>query len=165
MYFTRDTAKPTNTNPCNFHVDPLFRNTSLLRLNNILHTVPYSNLCLLRSAAVIDVEDTPKQTTMFLLARSSVLLVVLLISLIVGIQSFKITKLATFQQFRASRINRDLHRIPVKLGDDSTNSNIASSFQDSPLQLNSIIQTSALMFLLSAPLGMMLDNYHGKHST
>jgi type IV secretory pathway VirJ component len=102
---------------------------------------------------------------MFILARSTVLFVVLLISLIAGIQSFKTTKLATSHQFRASRMNRDLHRIPAKLGDDSTKSNVASSFQDDPLQLNSIIQTSALMFLLSAPLGMMLDNYHGKQST
>ena len=99
---------------------------------------------------------------MIVLARSNAILIVLLIALISTIQPFQITKLESHRQFKGSRINRALHRVQLKPEGKSKLLDIESKHQDGPSASNSIIQTSALMFLLSAPLGMMLDNYHGK---
>ena len=52
--------------------------------------------------------------------------------------------------------------------DDESSSNTASWYTSilqpvlQPGVIHGIMKTSATMFLLSAPLGMMLDNYHGE---
>ena len=82
--------------------------------------------------------------------------------LISTVQAFKFTELGSRRHFGANRIYRDLNRFQAKRGDDSKKLDMDTEYRDSPFASNLIIQTSALMFLLSAPLGMMLDNYHGK---
>lgn len=101
---------------------------------------------------------------MFLLARSRAVHVVLLISLLSTIQPFMISKLESRSQYKVSRSNRYLPRFQEKLVDDSITTGTESRNQDKSFASNSIVQTSALMFLLSAPLGMMLDNFHGVNS-
>lgn len=101
---------------------------------------------------------------MFLLARSRAVHIALLISLLSTIQPFMISKLESPTQYKASRSNRYLPRFQEKLVDDSITTGTESRNQDRLLASNTIVQTSAHMFLLSAPLGMMLDNFHGMNS-
>lgn len=75
-----------------------------------------------------------------------------------------ISKLESLSQYKVSRSNGYLPRFQEKLVDDSITTGTESRNQDKSLAPNSIVQTSALMFLLSAPLGMMLDNFHGVNS-
>lgn len=60
----------------------------------------------------------------------------------------------------SNRLQASLRNDDATTGTDSTVQSLTSVSSH-----NLILYTSAVMFLLSAPLGMMLDNYHGKHES
>jgi hypothetical protein len=83
----------------------------------------------------------------------NLLIVILLLNLASLQESF------VFPAYNAHHmISRSPLRVVLKDETDSTKSISTSTQQQSSKR---ILETSSLMFLLSGPLGMMLDNYHG----
>ena len=91
--------------------------------------------------------------------------ILIIISLIADASSFKCMQHQHGIRYRrtATHCSSNLLQASLRNNDATTGADSTVQSLTSVSSRNLILYTSAVMFLLSAPLGMMLDNYHGKH--